>query len=72
MRLFHGIGRNPGFIFIMGITITVQILMIYFGGTLFRTMPVAVGDLLYVIGLSLTIIPFEFLRRLFYRLGRKY
>ena len=71
MRLFHGIGRNPGFLFIMCVTICVQVVMIYFGGSLFRTTPVEPMDLFCIIGFSLTIIPFDFLRRLFYRLGKK-
>jgi magnesium-transporting ATPase (P-type) len=71
MRLLHGLGRNPAFLFIMCITVCVQVMMIYFGGSLFRTTPVEVTDLLCIIGFSLTIIPFDFLRRLFYRLRRK-
>jgi calcium-translocating P-type ATPase len=69
MSLFSGIGRNKGFLLIMLFICCVQILMIYFGGTLFRTTPVAARDLAAVIAMSLTVIPFDFLRRLFYRLS---
>ena len=71
MRLFSGIGKNLLFLFIMTFIVGVQLVMIYLGGSLFRTTPVAGVDLLTVVGLSLSIIPFDFLRRVFYKLSKK-
>jgi len=41
----------------------VQILMIYYGGALFRTTPLLPADLAWVILLSLTVIPVDFIRK---------
>ncbi|MBQ4325245.1 MAG: calcium-translocating P-type ATPase, PMCA-type [Clostridia bacterium] len=71
MSIFAGLGRNRAFLLIMGLICGVQIAMIYLGGTLFRTTPLALGDLLWTVGMALTVIPVDFLRRLFLRLGAK-
>jgi hypothetical protein len=42
--------------------------MIYFGGELFRCVPLLPKELSFVILLSMTVVPFEMLRRLFYKL----
>lgn len=68
MSLFSGIGRNRPFLFIMLFISCVQITMIYFGGALFRTTPLSAKDLAIAVLMSLSVIPFDFVRRLLYRL----
>ncbi len=70
LDLLAGIGGNKPFVVIMMFIACVQVGMIYFGGTLFRTTPVAVQDLLLVAFLAFTVIPVDYLRRVFYRLRR--
>ncbi|MGN1207732.1 MAG: HAD-IC family P-type ATPase, partial [Eubacteriales bacterium] len=70
MNLFSAIGRNRPFLVIMFFISCVQMVMIYFGGEVFRTTPVRAGDLALVILMSLTVIPADFIRRGFYRLRR--
>ncbi|MBQ1261089.1 MAG: cation transporting ATPase C-terminal domain-containing protein, partial [Clostridia bacterium] len=60
--------KNKGFIFIMALIAAVQVLMVYFGGTLFRTVPITYRELLFVLGLSLTVFIVDFFRRIFIKL----
>nr|MBE6545534.1 calcium-translocating P-type ATPase, PMCA-type [Oscillospiraceae bacterium] len=62
------IHKNKPFMLIMLLISVIQIGMIYFGGELFRCTPLALRELSFVITLSLTVIPFEMIRRLFYKL----
>ncbi len=70
LDLLSGIGGNKPFVFILLFIACVQVVMIYFGGTLFRTVSISPRDLFVVVLLSATVIPFDFLRRVFYRLRR--
>jgi hypothetical protein len=52
----------------MGLISIIQILMIYFGGTAFRTAPLTLAELIYVILLAFTVVPFEVIRRTLYKI----
>jgi magnesium-transporting ATPase (P-type) len=71
MWMLSGIEKNKPFVLIMVFISAVQILMIYFGGSIFRTAPLLVRELGYVIGVSASVVPFEFVRRLFYKLRKR-
>ena len=66
--LFSDIRKNKPFIFIMLIIAIIQILMIYFGGALFRATPLHMGELISVVLLAFTIIPFDIIYRIFAKL----
>lgn len=66
--VFSNISKNKAFVLIMLLISAIQILMIYFGGTVFRCVPLLSGELSFVILLSMTVIPFDLIRRLIYRL----
>ena len=66
--LMSNIGKNKPFILIMLLISLIQIMMVYFGGELFRCVPLAPYEFSFVILLSLTLIPFEMIRRLIYKL----
>ncbi len=70
LDMLSGIGKNKPFILIMLFIACVQVAMIYFGGTLFRTTPVLVGDLAIIMSLAATVIPMDFIRRIFLKLRR--
>lgn len=69
--IFHGIFENRPFLIILSLIAIIQIWIIYFGGALFRSVPLSVGQLLSVILLAFCVIPFDFLRRMFRKLNGK-
>ncbi len=71
MWILSNIGKNKAFVLIMTFISVIQILMIYYGGAIFRSAPLLISELLIVICLALTVIPFEFIRRVFYKLSKK-
>lgn len=65
------LGRNKPFLFIMTGVAAVQILMVYFGGSVFRTTPLTSHEFLSVICFALPVIPAEMVRKLLRRRRRK-
>lgn len=64
--------RNPAFAGIMAAVAAVQILLIYYGGSLFRTAGLTAWELRRVLALAFLVVPFDMLRKLTLRLlGRK-
>ncbi len=57
--------KNPGFVLIMVAVAAVQLLMVYFGGSLFRTAPLTATQLWRVGLLAATVWPADLLRKLF-------
>ena len=66
--LFSNIGKNKPFIFIMLLISVIQICMIYFGGAVFRCVPLMPYELSFAVLLAATVVPFEMIRRLVYKL----
>ena len=66
--LMSNISKNKPFVFILLLISLIQIFMIYFGGSLFRCVPLLVKELSFVILLSMTVVPFEMIRRLLYKI----
>ncbi len=73
LNLLAHLHRNPTFAVILTLITAVQIGLIYYGGSLFRTAGLTVTELLYVLALASLVIPFDLLRksvlRLFHRKG---
>jgi len=61
---FANLRQNPLFFGIMAAVAIVQLLLLYFGGTLFRTAPLTFTELLRVLGLAATVIPADAIRKL--------
>ena len=68
MSVFFGILGNKAFLFIMSFISVIQILIVYFGGTLFRSMPLTARELGCVLLLSLSVLLFDSVRRVFAKL----
>ena len=68
IRFLANIGKNKGFLVIMLAVSAVQILLVFFGGTMFRTHALSVATLRDVILLALTVIPFDVARKVFSRI----
>lgn len=66
--ILSNIEKNKSFLVIMGVITVIQVLIIYFGGNAFRAAPLLIKELLTVILLASTVIPFEIIRRIFYKL----
>ena len=66
--IFSNIEKNKGFILIMILVAVVQVLMIYFGGTVFRSVALDLRELLTSILLAFTILPFDIIRRILVKL----
>ena len=68
--LLSNIRRNKPFAFIMAFISIIQICMIYYGGRIFRTVPLLASEFLTVILIAFSVIPFEFIRKVFYKLKK--
>lgn len=71
LRLFSGIGKNRGFVFIMIAVLCVQIAFVYLGGSVLRTAPLTMEELMFTMLTSLSVFPFEFLRKLLWKIGKR-
>ena len=64
LNLLSNIRKNKVFMLIMLFIILIQILMIYYGGTLFRTAGLTINEFIITIFLSFTVIPIDNIRKL--------
>ena len=64
LRIFSNIGKNKPFLLIMALIAVIQVFMIYFGGELFRAVPLTAAELVSVILIAATVVPFDILRRI--------
>ena len=70
--LLNKLSKNKTFIFIMVLILTVQILFIYLGGSVLRTVPLSFDELKITLLLALSVFPADLLRKIFLRLiGKK-
>ena len=63
LNLLAHIWKNKGFIAIMVLISVIQLVIIYFGGAIFRTTGLRYSQLQFVILLALTVIPVDFIRK---------
>ena len=68
MFLLNKLSKNKPFIFIMALILTVQILFIYLGGQVLRTVPLTFNELKITLLLALLVFPADLLRKLFLRI----
>lgn len=72
INIFSHLGKNPTFLLIMGLVSVVQIVMIYYGGSLFRTAGLTGAELKYILLISATVIPVDFIRKLILRSRKRH
>lgn len=72
INLLSNIYKNKVFIFIILFILVTQIFLIYYGGSLFRTTGLTFIELEVTLLLSLTIIPFDILRKIILRINKNY
>ena len=66
--IFSNLWKNKAFIFIMLLISAVQLVMIYFGGAVFRCVPLTAGELWIAVLLAISVIPFDIIRRVVVKL----
>ena len=66
--ILSNISKNKPFLLIMLLISIIQIVMVYFGGQVFRCVPLKAPEISFVITLAATVVPFEMVRRLVYKL----
>ena len=67
--IFRGILKNRPFLLIMSFISVIQVLIIYFGGELFRSYPLSPPQFITVIGISVSVLIFDVLRRIWNKLS---
>lgn len=71
LNLLGHLSKNKSFLLIMLAVVAVQLLLIFFGGSLFRTAGLTWKELRTVLWLSFLVVPADLLRKIFLRLARK-
>ncbi len=66
-NLLRGLGRNRSFLAIMALCAGVQVLLLYTGGPLFRTVPLQPDLLLRVVAMAAAVVPLDILGKLLRR-----
>ena len=67
LKLTAGLKENPVFTVIMTAVLFIQILFVYVGGSVLRTLPLTLRELGITLLISLSVFPFDFLRKLIWR-----
>ncbi len=68
LNLLAHLKENKSFIFIMLLISFMQMGFIYFGGDIFRAVPLKAHDLLCIIAISSSVVAFDFIRKVFGKL----
>ena len=71
LNILSNITRNKVFVVIMTFVVVVQIILIYYGGKLFRTSGLNIKEFMVMILLSFTVIPFDILRKIIFKKHNK-
>lgn len=71
LNLAAHLKENRAFLLIMTFIAVVQTVFIYFGGSLFRTVPLLPSELLRIVGIAAWVIPADLLRKIILRLRGK-
>ena len=64
INIFAHLIKNHMFIFIILFICIVQIVMIYYGGSMFRTVPLSLKEFLIMLAFSFTVVPVDVLRKM--------
>lgn len=67
INIFTHLSGNKGFVRVIGLIFLIQVILVYFGGEVFRTMGMKGVEWLYILLLSSIIIPFDMLRKLVFK-----
>ncbi|MCL2572051.1 MAG: calcium-translocating P-type ATPase, PMCA-type [Defluviitaleaceae bacterium] len=71
INLFSHMQKNKAFILVMLAVVALQVLLIYYGGTVFRTTGLRFHELALVVGLAATVIVVDLGRKVFLRVNNR-
>lgn len=71
INLFAGLWKNRTFLLIMVPVAAIQLIMIYFGGDIFRTVPLEKSELIFAAALSISVIPADFICKILCSVKRR-
>ena len=63
VNIFENLGQNKGFLQVMGLIFTLQIVLSYIGGAVLRTVGLTFNEWLMIIGMAFVIIPLDMIRK---------
>ncbi len=66
-NIFSNLRQNKVFLIIIGMVAFIQIILIYYGGSIFRTTGLSFFEFDVMLILALSVIPFDFIRKFVYR-----
>ena len=72
LNLLSHLRKNASFVVIMSAVTVIQISLIYYGGSLFRTAWLSARELVIILSLSALVIPFDMLRKSIIRLYHRH
>ncbi|MDD2434689.1 MAG: calcium-translocating P-type ATPase, PMCA-type [Bacilli bacterium] len=72
LNIFANLQKNKVFILVISFIVIVQLNLIYYGGSLFRTAGLSIKELLMTIILAGTVIPIDFIRKILLRKKGEY
>ena len=67
LNIFNNISKNKVFIILFICISIVQIYLIYYGGSIFRTYGLNIKELIIVLLIAITVIPIDLLRKIFFK-----
>ena len=67
LNILSNLFKNKIFVFIMSFIVIVQIILIYYGGELFRTSGLNIKEFIIMILFAFSVIPFDVLRKVIYK-----
>ncbi len=65
LNIFANLSKNKAFILVISFILIIQLYLIYFGGNLFRTAGLNLFELIIMILLSATVIPIDWIRKIY-------
>ena len=72
VNIFSGILRSRAFIAVFALIMTVQIVLVYFGGRVFRTTYIPPAQLTSVLAIAFSVVPFEIIRKILFKTFKKH
>ena len=71
LNLFSKIYKNKAFVLVILFIIIVQVYLIYYGGSMFRTKGLTITEFIIMLLIALTVIPFDMLRKIYLKRRNK-
>ncbi len=69
INILSNLSKNKMFIFIISFIVIVQVVLMYYGGKTFRTVPLTIKEFIIMLILSFTVVPVDILRKI---ISKKY